>query len=47
MENAMRYSYSLEFKAEVVREILREDKTLTQVANAHSTHPSLVSQWCD
>jgi putative transposase len=43
----MRNSYSPEFKAKVVREILREDKTLSQVAAAHRLHPNLVSQWRD
>jgi transposase len=47
MENAMRNSYSPEFKAKVVREVLREDKTLSQVAAAHGLHPNLVSQWRD
>jgi putative transposase len=31
----------------VVREVLREDKTLSQVAAAHGLHPNLVSQWRD
>lgn len=43
----MRNTYSPEFKAKVVREILREDKTLSQVAAAHGLHPNLVSQWRD
>ncbi|MEO8391395.1 MAG: transposase [Chloroflexota bacterium] len=43
----MRNSYSPEFKAKVVRELLREDKTLSQVAATHGLHPNLVSQWRD
>jgi transposase-like protein len=43
----MRNSYSPEFKAKVVREVLREDKTLSQVAAAHGVHPTQVSQWRD
>lgn len=43
----MRNTYTPEFKAKVVREVLREDKTLSQVAAAHSLHPNLVSQWRD
>ena len=43
----MRNSYSPEFKAKVVREVLREDKTLSQVAAAHGLQPNLVSQWRD
>ena len=43
----MRNSYSPEFKAKVVREVLREDKTLSQVAATYGVHPNLVSQWRD
>jgi transposase-like protein len=43
----MRNTYSAEFKAKVVREVLREDRTLSQVAAAHGIHPNLVSQWRD
>jgi transposase-like protein len=47
MKNAMRNSYSPEFKAKVVQEVLREEKTLSQVAAAHGIHPNLVAQWRD
>ncbi len=43
----MRNSYSPEFKAKGVREVLREDKTLSQVAATHGVHPTQVSQWRD
>lgn len=43
----MRKTYSAEFKARVVRDVLREDKTLSQVASAHGVHPNLVAQWRD
>lgn len=43
----MRNSYSPEFKAKVVREVLREDKTLSQVAAEHGIHPNLLGQWRD
>lgn len=43
----MRNSYSPEFKAKVVRELLREDRTLSQVAAAHGIHPNLAAQWRD
>jgi transposase-like protein len=43
----MRNSYSPEFKARVVGEVLREDKTLSQVAAGRGIHPNLVSQWRD
>lgn len=43
----MRNSYSPEFKAKVVREVLREEKSLSQVSAAYGVHPNLVSQWRD
>ena len=43
----MRKTYSPEFKAKVVREVLREDKTLSQIASTHGLHPSQVTQWRD
>ena len=43
----MRNSYSPEFKAKVVREVLREEISLSQVAAAYGVHPNLVSQWRD
>jgi len=43
----MRRTYSPELKAKVVRDILREDKTLSQVAAQYEIHPNLVSQWRD
>jgi len=43
----MRNTYSPEFKAKIVREVLREEKSLSQVAAAYGVHPNLVSQWRD
>jgi len=43
----MRKNYSPEFKAKVVRAVLREDQTLSQVAAAHGVHPNQVAQWRD
>lgn len=43
----MRKTYSPEFKAKVVREVLREEKTLSQIAAAYGVHPNLVGQWRD
>jgi transposase-like protein len=43
----MRNTYSPEYKAKIVREVLREDRTLSQVAAEHGLHPNLVSQWRD
>ena len=33
------------FKAQVVIQILRDDKTLAQIAAEHSVHPNQLSQW--
>jgi len=37
--------YSSTLKAQVVQEILREDKTLTQIASEHGIHPKMVREW--
>lgn len=41
----MRKSYSSAFKAKVVTELLREQKTLTQIASDHGVHPNLLAKW--
>lgn len=41
----MRKHYSSAFKAQVVQEVLREEKTLSQVASSFGVHPNLVRQW--
>lgn len=43
----MRKTYSPEFKARVVREILKEEKTLSQIAAHYEIHPNLAGQWRD
>ncbi len=43
----MRKTYSPEFKAKVVREVLKEDKTLSQIAATHGVHANQVAQWRD
>ena len=43
----MRKQYTAEFKAQVVREVLREEKTVGQVASEYGVHPSQVIQWRD
>ena len=43
----MRKSYSAEFKAKVVREILKEEKTLSQIAASYEIHPNMAAQWWD
>jgi transposase-like protein len=43
----IRKSYTAEFKAKVVREILREEKTLTQIASEYGTHVNVITRWRD
>lgn len=43
----MRKHYTAEFKAQVVREVLREEKTVGQVASEYGVHPTQVIQWRD
>lgn len=43
----MRKHYSAEFKAKVVREVLREEKTLGENASQYGVHPNQVRQWRD
>ena len=41
----MRKRYTAAFKAQIVQEVLREDKLISQIASAHGIHPNLISQW--
>ncbi len=41
----MRKSYSSTFKARVVLELLKEEKTLTQLASEYAVHPNLLRDW--
>ena len=41
----MRKRYSTAFKAEVVLEILKEEKTMTQIASERGVHPNQLSAW--
>ena len=41
----VRKHYTPTFKAQVVRELLKEDKTLAQVASEHGVHPSQLIKW--
>ena len=42
-----RKTYSASFKAEVVREILRETRSLNQIAAQHGVHPNQLALWRD
>jgi len=41
----MRKHYTAAFKAEIVQEVLKEDKLITQIASAHGIHPNLIGEW--
>ena len=41
----MRKHYTAAFKAQVVREILREDKPISQIASEHGVHPNVLHNW--
>lgn len=41
----MRKSYTPTFKAKLVQELLKEEKTLAQLAAEHGVHPNQLRQW--
>jgi len=41
----MRKEYSSEYKAAVVLEVLRETKSLTEIASERSIHPNMLGRW--
>ena len=41
----MRKRYSSTFKAQVVHEVLREERTIGQIAAEHGVHPNQLSKW--
>lgn len=43
----MRKHYSADYKAQVVREVLREEKTLGQIASEYGVHTNQIAQWRD
>lgn len=43
----MKKSYSSAFKAQIVLELLKETKTLTQLASEHAVHPNVLRAWRD
>jgi transposase-like protein len=45
--NGLRNQYSAEFKANIVRQILREEKSVAQLAAEHGIHPHQLYQWGD
>ncbi len=41
----MRKRYSATFKAQVVLEVLKEEKTISQIASEHGVHPNQIYKW--
>lgn len=41
----MRKRYSTAFKAQMVVELLKEEKTVNQLATAHGVHPTQLRDW--
>ena len=41
----MRKQYTAAFKARVVQELLKEEKTLAQIAAEYEVHPTQLKQW--
>ena len=41
----MRKQYSAAFKAQLVKELLKEEKSLTQLAAEHKVHPNQLREW--
>jgi len=42
---AMRRNHPPEFKAKVVLEILREEKSISELASEHGIHPNVLQRW--
>ena len=41
----MRRNHTPAFKAQVVQELLKEEKTISQLAAEHGLHPNLLFRW--
>ena len=41
----MRKHYTAAFKAQLVREVLKQEKPLNQIATQHGVHRNLLTQW--
>ena len=41
----MRKQYTAAFKAKVVQELLKEEKTLAQIATEYEVHPTQLKNW--
>jgi len=47
MQKKTRKHYTAEFKAQVVKEMLREEKTAGQLAAEYGVHPNMLYRWRD
>jgi transposase-like protein len=47
MQKKTRKQYSTEFKAKVVKELLREEKTVGQLAAEYGVHSNMLYRWRD
>jgi transposase-like protein len=47
MQKQKRKQYTAEFKAKVVKEILREEKTVSQISAEYEIHSSQLYKWRD
>jgi len=47
MEKKTRKQYSAEIKAKVVKEMLREEKTVGQLASEYGVHSNMLYRWRD
>ncbi len=41
----MRKKYTSETKAKIILEILKEEKSIVQIASEHDVHPNQLSRW--
>lgn len=41
----MRKNYSSEFKAKLVLEVLRGERTLSEIASENEVHPNMLTRW--
>ena len=47
MQNKKRTHYTAEFKAKVVKELLKEEKTVGQLASEYGVHSNMLYRWRD
>jgi putative transposase len=45
MMTRTRKSHSASFKSQVVQEVLKEERTISQIASQYGLHPNQISQW--